>query len=859
MNRLFQALRPFIRGVVRKAGWVVALAILASALSVHTAFFGDNRLSVDPDFSNLIPTHYPSVQALERIRATVGGGETTVDMAIESPSFEANLAFAEALVPMALALQGEGYDEPYFIRAELRRDTEFLQNNALYFATDAELDQLETYLNDKIEEAKLEVNPFFFDLDDEEDEEDAAAEEMKASYEAIVGHEYRVSPDSTTLVVRFFPAGSSTNVDYIETLYGDFEALIAQINPQAYHTDMETTLAGRLWRQRVEVRAITDDVLGSFGLGMLFVLLTVVSYFFYKGYRARAGRRFDVFLFLAELVRTPVMALVIALPLLMSLTWTFGVAFLAFETLNLMTSTLGLVLFGLGIDYGIHFYARYTEERGSGKSVIDAAEQTFTSTGQAITVGALTTAAALYVLVVADFKGFSEFGFIAGTGVLFALVAMTVVMPALLAVFERIGLLDLESDPSAASDAPVGVSRRFPAARGVVLVSLATVVAALMLAPRVEFEYRFGELEPTYEEWIRVNSRVRQAYSDRSRRNPAYVVVDTPEEVPVVVAAVRKVQADTTTRVRIIDADTFYTTIRAVESLQERFPLKAEEQQRKLARIAAVRALLADPFIEEEESEDLDKLRRAAQTTEAIAEEDVPEFLRKQFTSKSGELGNFITIFPSVGLSDGRKSIAFAEDVGTIVTDDGRTYHAGSPSIVGADMLRLMQREAPYMVLATFVIVALLMWINFGRVRWAALAVLPLVVGVLWMLLLMEAFGLRLSFYNMVVLPAVLGIGNDAGAHMVHRYREEGPGSIMAVLRSTGEHVTMGAVTTMIGFGGLILSFHPGLNSIGELAVAGIGTTLLGALIFLPALLQALEDRRAATPVEEAPATVAEP
>ena len=844
-------MRPFIRWVVQKAGWVVAVALLGSALGIFAA----QNLSVDPEFSNLIPESYPSVQALERIRATVGGGETSVDIAIESPSFEANLAFAEALVPQALALRRDRDDKVYFIRAELRRDTEYLQDNALYFASDDELDQLETFLQDKIEQAKLEANPFYFDLDDEEDDEDAAAEQMKASYENIVGHEYRLSPDSTTLVVRFFPAGSSTNISYIEALYGDFEDLIAEINPQAYHVDMETTLAGRLWRQRIEVRAITDDVLSSFGVGILFVLLTVVSYFFYKAYRARAGRRFDRRVFFSELIRTPVMALVIALPLLMSLTWTFGVAYLAFETLNLMTATLGLVLFGLGIDYGIHFYARYTEERGAGQSVIDAAERAFTSTGQAITVGALSTTAALYVLVWADFRGFSEFGFIAGTGVLFALVAMTVVMPALLAIFERIGLLNLEGAPSALSET-TETRKRFPVARGVVLVSLVTVVVALAMAPRVEFEYRFGELEPTYEEWIRVNTRVRKAFSDRSRRNPAYIVVDTPEEVPVVVATLRKIQADTT-RVRIVDADTFYTTIRSVESLQERFPLIQEAQQRKLARIAAVRDLLADPFIEAEASEDLDRLRRAAQTREAIAQDDVPEFLRKRFTSKSGELGNFITIFPSVGLSDGRKSIAFAEDVGAIVTDDGRTYHAGSPSIVAADMLRLMQREAPYMVLATFIIVALLMWANFGRVRWAVLAVLPLVVGVLWMLVMMEVFGLRLSFYNMVVLPAVLGIGNDAGAHIVHRYREEGPGSILAVLRSTGEHVTMGAVTTMIGFGGLILSFHPGLNSIGSLAVAGIGTTLLAALVFLPALLQWLEDRQ--TPVEEATATVVKP
>jgi predicted RND superfamily exporter protein len=63
------------------------------------------------------------------------------------------------------------------------------------------------------------------------------------------------------------------------------------------------------------------------------------------------------------------------------------------------------------------------------------------------------------------------------------------------------------------------------------------------------------------------------------------------------------------------------------------------------------------------------------------------------------------------------------------------------------------------------------------------------------------------------------------------------------VLRSTGEHVTMGTLTTAIGFGGLLLSFHPGLNSMGVLAALGLGTTLLAAVGFLPGLLQWMEDR----------------
>jgi predicted RND superfamily exporter protein len=53
----------------------------------------------------------------------------------------------------------------------------------------------------------------------------------------------------------------------------------------------------------------------------------------------------------------------------------------------------------------------------------------------------------------------------------------------------------------------------------------------------------------------------------------------------------------------------------------------------------------------------------------------------------------------------------------------------------------------------------------------------------------------------------------------------------------------------MVGFAGPLLSFHPGLQTIGKLAVIGIGTTLIATLTFLPALMQLEEKRHASQPV----------
>ncbi len=833
MERLFESLRPLVRAIVRNPFVVVAVALALTVLGLVSA----TRLKIDTDLATLLPEDYTSVQALERLRDTVGS-ETPVDVGIESPSFDANKRFAEALIPQAMALRWRG--EPVFTRVEFQKDTTFLARNALYFASNEELDQLEDFLQTTAEEARLKANPFYVDLDDDlglDEEDEPDTESLEDALGDLQVTEYAVSPDSTVLAFRFHPSGAQTNIGYIRNTYRQLDSLVAAMQPQQFHPQMEVTTAGRLLRQQIEIDAITSDVQSSFGIGAAAVLLFVVLYFFYKALQVRGRTRRVV---LGEIARMPVTAGLIGIPLVMSLAWTFGLAAVVFGTLNLMTSTLALVLFGLGIDYGIHYYARYTEERGHGLSVAAAAETTFVSTGQAVTVSAATTAIALFALTIADFRGFSEFGFIGGMGIVFALFAMLLVLPALLVLSERFGLLRLETH----TDDPVFTAnpRPFPAVRAILAASLVAVVLALFALPAERFEYNFSKLEPAYRAYYDRADRLASVYPSSNRRNPAYLVVDDPADVEPLAAELR----------RRAEEDTL---ILAVESLQERFPASPDAARAKLARIAEIRALTDDPFLSQDTTGQIARVRRAASTTAPIPLAAVPDELKQTFTSKSGEVGNFVIVYPRGSLSeDARLSMAFSDEVGTVEAN-GKTFYAGSTSIVAAEMLRLMLAEAPLMVGITFVLIVVLMLLAFRSVKWALLALLPLVVGVLWMLGLMALAGVSLTFYNLVVLPAVLGIGNDCGVHLVHRYREEGPGSLRHVLRSTGEHITMGALTTMIGFSGLLLSFHPGLRSIGLLALIGIGTTLLAALLFLPALLQWLEDRNAVEPANRPAAT----
>ncbi|MCH2449094.1 MAG: MMPL family transporter [Gracilimonas sp.] len=826
MSKFLTLFKPILKFNYSHPYWVIFVSLIIAVVSGYYAI----QLRIDTDIANLLPEDNPNVLALEKLKETVGG-ETEMQVVISSPSFEANKAFAKDLIERSLELYYPRYEDNYFKRAEFRRETEFTKNNALYLASDAELNDIISWLEDEIEQAKEEANPFYFDLGDEEEEEDTRADSFEESYNTLVPTEYPVSEDSTIMVVKFFPTGSKSDIQYLEDMFAAYENLLASMEPASYHPEMEVRFGGRLKRHLEELTSIMDDVIGSFATGISSVILLVMFYFFIKKYlHYRKGTRGNgEYSFWSHVVRMPVPVLVIGIPLLISLVWTFGITYFYLGMLNTMTSVLFVILFGLGIDYGIHFYARYIELRSAGMSPYEAIMTTNRKTGEAIVVSAFTTAAALYILMFADFRGFSEFGFISGTGILLALFGMLYIMPALLVILdERLNWILLSDDKK---EEYSGV-HRYPFARTIVTVGLVASAVVVGFSGNLSFQYDFGELEPSFPEYEEFRSFAGQVETS-NKRNPAYIVADNDEQVQEITDILNE-------RAR---TDTTSPTIESVETLQERYPSTEEEVKEKLQKIAKVRELLQDPFLVDREDKELDKLRQAAQTTEPFGIDQIPDYLKSRFVTKDGEVGRFVIIYPSVGLSDGRQSIAFKDDISVVTLDSGEKFYAASTSIVAASMLDLMRTESPYMVAATFIFIYFFMLFSFRSFRWSLIAMLPLLVGLLWLFGIMMIFDLQFNFYNLVVLPAILGIGEDSGVHLAHRYREEGKNSMWQVLSSTGQHVTMGSVTTMLGFAGLLFTNHPGLQSIGVIAVLGIGMTLLTSVTFLPALIQWLEDK----------------
>src|SRR5205823_10108017 len=97
--------------------------------------------------------------------------------------------------------------------------------------------------------------------------------------------------------------------------------------------------------------------------------------------------------------------------------------------------------------------------------------------------------------------------------------------------------------------------------------------------------------------------------------------------------------------------------------------------------------------------------------------------------------------------------------------------------------------------------------------------------------------GVDLNPANMIAFPLILGVGADNGVHVMHDYRDRNRGKRYALSYATGRGIMVAALTTILGFGTLMIAQHRGLASLGLALTLGVTCCMGTALVFLPALL----------------------
>src|SRR5204863_9747277 len=144
--------------------------------------------------------------------------------------------------------------------------------------------------------------------------------------------------------------------------------------------------------------------------------------------------------------------------------------------------------------------------------------------------------------------------------------------------------------------------------------------------------------------------------------------------------------------------------------------------------------------------------------------------------------------------------------------------------------------EGPRTTLLSFTGVLLLVFVFFRNLRTSLEVVGALTVGVVLMCGAAAAIGLKINFFNFIVFPITFGIAVDYGANVAARVKERG-GDVICSLAEVGPAVALCSWTSIVGYGTLLYSLNRALRSFGWYAMVGEVTTIITALVLLPALL----------------------
>ena len=166
----------------------------------------------------------------------------------------------------------------------------------------------------------------------------------------------------------------------------------------------------------------------------------------------------------------------------------------------------------------------------------------------------------------------------------------------------------------------------------------------------------------------------------------------------------------------------------------------------------------------------------------------------------------------------------------------GKTFDATGENVIFADLLTNIDREGPRTTFLSFAGVCALVLLFFRRLRTAAEVMGSLFIGVVLMCGIAAAVDLKINFFNFIVYPITFGIAVDYGANIAARNRERG-GDVIGSVAEVGPAVMLCSWTSIIGYGSLLFSLNRALRSFGWYAMAGEVTTILTAVILLPALL----------------------
>jgi uncharacterized protein len=804
--------RRYVAWLGRRTRVLFAASLLALVASVYLIA---NHLPLYADFSYLLPQDTAAVRDLRKLEARVKSADTVL-VIVQAPDAAARESATRAM------LAGIEAKRSPLIERVVGDDTggrEFFLARRHLMVELPELEGARDALRARVDRAKLEANPLYIDLgaDDDDDPDQAAAqlEELRAKRreaEDRLARPTNVSADGRIARIEVMTRFPSTDAKRGEALLATLAQVRAEV--RGAHPDVDIGITGGVVTALAEHRAIAHGILLSVLVTGLLVAVALALFF-------RSARQ------LALLVGTVATGTAI----------TFGSAVFTVGHLNAATAFLGAIIAGNGINYGILLIARYLEERRR-HDPEDALAVAMAGTLRPTAVASLGAAIAYGSLAATSFRGFADFAVIGAIGMLVCWTLSYTLLPALMLRFGR-GTRVFDGNPFIGT----ALVRLLGFRRPQLVIALSTIVllGAGLVTYRYlasdPFEYDIKQLRSRGDDarqarsWMQISDRA----FGRGISGRTFIAADHPDQVPAIVAALREIDRDKPAAEQ---------TIGTIDALPTYVP---RDQDARLAVLAEIRAMIDEAIedLEGDERRELAELRPPDELA-AFTAADLPASVRDKFTEKDGRLGLLIAIRPAEELDEwnGQDLIRFSTAIRELQLANGETVTTSGASVIFADIITAIERDGPLVTAVAIGALVVMVLLLVGRNLRAVAVLVGTLGGSLLMIAVCALIGIKVNFLDFIALPITLGLGVDYAINVAHRQDHADIPDPISTLRTSGAAVFICSLTTMIGYGSLLVSDNLAIRGFGTASLIGELTTLLTALIIVPAML-VLGHRRA--------------
>jgi len=176
--------------------------------------------------------------------------------------------------------------------------------------------------------------------------------------------------------------------------------------------------------------------------------------------------------------------------------------------------------------------------------------------------------------------------------------------------------------------------------------------------------------------------------------------------------------------------------------------------------------------------------------------------------------------------------------------------NATGNGVASAEINELTTSANQFIAPMIFVIIVLVLFVNFRKPSYVILPMLTLVVSTIWLFGSMVLFGIAFNVIAVALIPLVLGLGVDYSVHLLHNYRveiEDGKDPGTAIKNSVTEIGTamfLAMLTTVIAFLSFLTASFPPLRDFGILLALGVIYTFITSLTLLAPLRYILDRRK---------------